>query len=128
MIIDISIACASGAFVILVIFLIVGIVRFNKTSKEINRLLHTTKKDLDELSAEGVKLIKNLNETSSDVKRKLHALDLFFKPLYAKQDGETKSKKHKDYDLASEVVEGLSAGMTLYNKIRDGIKEYGKSR
>jgi hypothetical protein len=128
MIIDISVACASGAFILLVIFVIVGIVRFNKTSKEINRLLHTTKKDLDELSAEGVKLIKNLNETSSDVKKKLHALDLFFKPLYAKQDGETKSKKHKDYDLGSEIVEGLSAGMTLYNKIRDGIKEYGKSR
>jgi hypothetical protein len=128
MIIDISIACASGAFIILVIFLVVAIVRFNKTSKEINRLLHTTKKDLDELSAEGVKLVKNLTEVSGDVKRKLHALDLFFKPLYAKQDGETKNKKHKDYDLASEVVEGLSAGMTLYNKIRDGIKEYGKSR
>lgn len=128
MIIDISVACASGAFILLVIFLIIGIVRFNKTSKEISRLLHTTKKDLDELSAEGVKLIKNLNETSSDVKKKLHALDLFFKPLYAKQDGETKSKKSKDYDLASEIVEGLSAGMILYNKIRDGIREYGKSR
>jgi hypothetical protein len=128
MIIDISVACASGAFIVLVIFLVIGIVRFNKTSKEINRLLHTTKKDLDELTVEGVKFIKTLNETSSDVKKKLHALDLFFKPLYAKQDGETKSKKHKDYDVTSEIIEGLSAGMILYKKIRDGIKEYGKSR
>jgi hypothetical protein len=128
MIIDISVACASLAFIILVIFLINGIVRFNRTSKEINKLLHATKKDLDELSVEGVKLVKNLNESTSDVKRKLHALDIFFKPFYAKQDTETKSKKSKDYDLASEVVEGLSAGMTLYNKIKEGIREYGKSR
>jgi Sec-independent protein translocase protein TatA len=128
MVIDISVACASGAFIILVIFLVIGIVRFNKTSKEINRLLHATKKDLDDLSAEGIKLIHNINETSTDVKKKLHVLDLFFKPLYPKQEGETRSKKHKDYDLTSEIIEGLSAGMTLYNKIKDGIKEYGKSR
>ena len=128
MVIEISVACASGAFILLVIFLIVGIMRFNKTSKEIDRLLHTTKNDLDELTVESVKLVKNLNENASDVKKKLHALDLFFKPLYPKQEGETRSKKHKDYDLASEIIEGLSAGVTLYNKIRDGIKEYGKSR
>jgi Sec-independent protein translocase protein TatA len=128
MVIDISIACASAAFVVLVIFLIIGIVRFIKTSKEINQLLHATKRDLNELSEEGTKLIKNLNETTHDVKHKLHALDLFFKPLYAKQETEIKSKKSKEYDLASEIIEGLSAGMILYNKIREGIKEYGKSR
>lgn len=128
MVIDISVACASAAFIVLVIFLIIGIVRFNKTSKEINRLLHATKKDMDELSLEGIKLIKNLNESTGDVKRKLHALDVFFKPLYVKQDTEPKSKKSKEYDLASEIIEGLSAGMILYNKVKEGIREYGKSR
>jgi Sec-independent protein translocase protein TatA len=128
MIVDISAACASAAFIVLVIFLIIGIVRFNRTAKEINRLLHATKKDMDELSVEGIKLIKNLNETTGDAKKKLHALDVFFKPLYVKQDTEIKSKKNREYDLASEIIEGLSAGMILYNKVKEGIREYGKSR
>ena len=129
MIIDMSVACIAGAFIVLVIFLIIGVVKFNRTSKEINRLLHATKKDLDELTSESAKLIKNLNETTNDVKNKLHALDCIFRPFSnAKHDMETKGKKSRDYDLASEVIEGLSAGMILYNKIKGGIKEYGKSR
>ena len=74
-------------------------------------------------------MIKNVDETTIDVKKKLHALDIFFKPLStAKQDMDLKSKKHKDYDLTTELIEGLSAGMILYNKIKGGIKEYVKSR
>ena len=62
-------------------------------------------------------------------KKKLHTLDIFFKPLsMAKQETDAKSKKHKDYDLTTELIEGLSAGMILYNKIKGGIKEYVKSR
>src|SRR5271156_2062652 len=103
MVIDISVACISGAFIILVIFLIVGIVKFNRTSKEINKLLHTTKKDLDELTVESIKLIGNLNQTTEDVKKKLHILDIFFKPFAAKQETESRAKKHQDYDVASEL-------------------------
>lgn len=125
MVIDISVTCISVAFIILVIFLIIGIVKFNKTFKEINKLLHATKKDLDELTLVGDKLLKNLNETTENVNKKLHALDIFFKPF---QNAESKSKKYKEYDLASEIIEGLSAGMVLYNKIKGGLKEYGKSR
>jgi len=129
MVIDISVACISVAFIVLVVFLIIGIVKFNRTSKEINKILHSTKRDVDELSSEGKQLIKHLNESTVDINKKLHALDIFFKPLYsAKHDMEFKGKKNKDYDLTSEIIEGLSAGMILFNKIKGGLKEYGKSR
>ena len=129
MIIDISVACIAGGFLILVVFLIVGIVKFYKTNQEINKLLHSTRKHMDELGAESLKLIKNVDETTVDVKKKLHALDVIFKPLYAaKQEMEHKGKKSKEYDLAAEIIEGLSAGMILFNKIKGGIREYGKSR
>ena len=129
MITDISVACIAAAFIILVIFLIIGIVKCYKIATEVNRLLHATKKNMDELASESLELIKNADETTSDVKKKLQTLEIFFKPLStAKQEMETKSKKHKDYDLTTELIEGLSAGMILYNKIKGGIKEYVKSR
>jgi|GEM_PF-4305685 len=129
MIIEISVACIAGAFIVLVVFSVICIVKFYKTTSEINKLLHSTKKNMDELASESVKLIKNVDETTSDVKKKLHALDVFFRPFSAaKHEMEAKSKKNKDYDLASELIEGLSAGMILYNKIKGGIKEYVKSR
>lgn len=105
MIIDISVAFIAAAFVILAIFLIAGIVKSHKT--------------LDE----GVKLIKNLNETTVDVKKKLHALDFLFNPLT-----EGKGKKSRRVDLPMDIVECLSAGVTLYNKIKGGIGAYVKGR
>jgi uncharacterized protein YoxC len=129
MIIEVSVACIAGGFLILVVFLIIGIVKFYKTNQEINKLSHSIRKHMDELGVESLKLIKNVDETTVDVKKKLQALDVFFKPLStAKQEMEHKNKKSKEYDLAAEIIEGLSAGMILFNKIKGGIREYGKSR
>lgn len=129
MIVDISVAVIAVAFVVLVIFLIIGIVKSQKTLKEVNRLLHSSKKELDEISVESLKLIKNLNDTTVDLKKKLHALDCLFKPLTeAKDRMEDDGKKVKNHDLATDIMECVGSGLVLYNKIRGGIRAYVKSR
>lgn len=129
MVIDISVAFIAAAFVALVIFLIIALVKSQKTLKEMNKILSSSKKDIDEISIESTKLIKNLNETIVDIKKKLHALDCLFKPLSeTKGEIEGESKKVKNYDLVSDVAECLAAGLVLYNKIKGGIKGYVKTR
>ena len=117
MIIDISVATIAGAFVFLVVFLIVAIVKLGKTAKEINAVLRSAKKELDELNADGGKLIRHLNEISLDAKRKLSALDCFFKPL---------EEKNHEPSVVSELAECVGAALQLYRKIKKGIKEYVK--
>jgi uncharacterized protein YoxC len=128
MIIEISVAVIAGAFAILSVFLIVAVVKAQKTLKEVNRVLHTTKKEMEEMSVEGIKLMKNLNETTVDVKKKLHALDILFHPLASMKDEMENAKQSKHKDLATEIAECLAAGFTLYSKIKGGIAAYVKSR
>ncbi len=124
MIIEISVAVAAGAFLLLAIFAVMGIMTSRKTLKEVSRTLHSAKKDLDELSVESLKLIKNLNDTTVDVKKKLHALDFVFKPLG--EMGEKREDHKKSHDITSEIMECVAAGMLIYNKIKGAIKAYGK--
>jgi uncharacterized protein YoxC len=121
MVTDISVAIIAAAFVVLVVFLIIGIVKAVKTLREINKTLHSTKKDVDELSQESLKLVKNLNETTNDIKKKLHAMDCLFKPFE-----HIESEMKKTNNLTSDIVECVSAGLVLYNKIKRGIKDYVK--
>ena len=127
MVVEVSVAVIAAVFVLLVVFLIIAIVKALKTLKEVNRFLHSSKKELDEISVEGLKLIKNLNETTSDIKRKLHALDGFFSPFLGRRE-EGEHKKHKEADLATDIIECVASGLTLYNKIKEGIRTYVKSR
>ncbi|MFI5334498.1 MAG: DUF948 domain-containing protein [Chlamydiales bacterium] len=121
---EISIAIMAGAFVVLVAFLILGILSSRKTMKELNRTLHAAKKDLDELTHESLKLVKNLNDLTNDAKRKMHALDFFFKPLshVNEESGE------QENGVASDLVEGLTASFVAFNKIKRVISEYGKQK
>ena len=127
MAIEISVGFIAAAFVVLVVFLIIGVMSSRKSLREMNKLMHATKKDLDEISVESLKLIKNLNETTIDIKKKLHVADFLFKPFSETRDDiEANSKKIKHHDIASDIMECLAAGMVIYNKIKGGIKEYVK--
>ena len=129
MIIEISVAFIAAAFVVLVIFAIIGIVKSGKTLKETNSLLRSTKKDLDELSEEGLSLIKHADDLAVDLKRKLHALDFLIQPLsHTEKEITAKSKKLKNEDLFADILESLAAGVVLFSKIKDGIRDYGKNR
>jgi len=128
MLIEISVVTIAAAFVVLVIFAIIGIMSARKTMNEVNKTLHAVKKDLNDLSEESLKLIKNINETTADVKKKLHALNFLLKPFYEMENHESEHRKSKHYDLASEIMECITAGLVIYNKIKGGIREYGKTR
>ncbi len=112
MIIEISVAIIAAAFVILVIFLIRALLNITKTTQEMNKVLHSTKKDLDEL-------LKNVNATTIDINHKLHTLNVFFKPL---------SEHRHDQNIVTDIAECVSDGMLLYHKIKGGIKQYVKTR
>lgn len=84
---------------------------------------------MHEVSSESLKLIKNMTDISVDLKKKLHALEYLTKPLSdAGHEIETESRKIRKYDLTSEITECLAAGWVIYNKIKEGIRAYGKNR
>lgn len=123
MTIEISVGIIAAAFVILVIFLIIGIMSSRKTLKEMNKLLHASKRDIDELSSESIKLVKNLNDLTNDAKRKMHALDFIFKPI-----SHAKERLENENSLSSEIIQCFTAGAIAFNKIRGLFKEYAKHK
>lgn len=125
MIVEISVALIALAFLVFVIFAIDGIISSKKTLKAMNKVLHETKRDMDELTTESLKLIKNLNETAVSAKKSVHVIEHLIRPF---SDSKSEDKRNKDYDVVSEAVETIATGMALYHKIKEGIKHYVKTR
>lgn len=123
MIIDISVAVIAATFIVLVFFVINALIASKKSMRELNRLLHATKNDLDKLSDESLKLIKSLNETTHSVNKKLHILD----PLFTPFEHETRSRRH-GHNLTSDIAECLAAALVLFQKIKEGVRDYAKSK
>lgn len=78
MIIEISVAVIAFAFVILVIYLITMIKALNTTLGQVNQTLSETRKQMDELGGQALKVIEHTNQISYDVKKKIEAIDPVF--------------------------------------------------
>lgn len=128
MVIEISVAGIAAVFIILALSMIITMVKTQKTLKEVNKVLSSAKKELDELGAESLKLVKNLNEFTTDIRSKLQIFDILFSVLPRFRGEAGKGKKARKFNWATDIVEGLSAGYTLYDKIKRGIDTYVKRR
>lgn len=117
MIIDISIGIIAIAFVILVVFLVMTLIRLRKVLKKTDRVLSDVHQTLNTLSVPSSELIQNSNRFVLDLKRKSEGLDVLFRPLYALKKSESHSGG-KFSDIAIFVTEGIH----LFNKIKKEMK------
>lgn len=131
MIIDICVAVIAVAFVCLVIFLILTLQTTRKTMKQTHRTLWEIHKTLEGISEPGIELIKDLDDLTVDLKKKSEALNVVFKPFMQKEKSE-KSHHHEGksegLDRIVELAGYVAEGIVLFNKIKDGVKDYVRSR
>jgi len=113
MAIDIAVSTIAAAFVALVIFMVIFLVKLQKTLKGL-------KNDLHKVTEQAVELMNEVQELTSDIKYKTESLNFAFRPLKA-----LNKSKHKDdsyLDTAAEAVDWVSTSLVLFNKIKEAVK------
>lgn len=131
MIIEICVGVLTAAFVALVIYLIITLRSTTAALKKTNHLLSRAERDIDEITGEGVKLVKNLNELTVDIRKKSEALNVLIHPFEKQHRGRSERKHEDDDDTGSSIgdlIEYVTTGIVLFNKIKGDIKHYVKSR
>lgn len=119
MIMEIIVGSIALLFAILVGFLIFALQDARKMIKKTDRILGEMHKTLETVSEAGLNLMHNVNKLTLDIHKKSEALDVLFHPLHAKN-----SKFEKILEIASYVADGVR----VFNKIKEEVKEYVKSR
>ncbi len=114
MLTEASIAIASLAFVVLVVFLIITLLHMRRT-------LRSIRKDLHHVSIEAVRLMHKIDGLTSDIKTKSESLNFVFRPLQALN----KPRKEAS-DTAAEVVDWLTVSLVLFEKIKAAVKHHAK--
>jgi len=118
-IIEICVAAITLAFIVLVVFLVITLRRSCLTLKKTKQVLVKIEHDLDHLTVESLKLIKNTNELTIDIKKKSEALNFLFRPLFhLNKKAEHSSHPENAADKTAEILRYLSSGVELFNKIR----------
>ncbi len=110
MIMQIIIGVIALAFVVLVIFAILALQDLRKALKKTDKVLTDVHKALGPVSEASVDLLHNVNKLIHPRSREHHA------------DGK------RDNEKISEIIECVADGVRLFNKIKDGIKAYGRAR
>ena len=147
MIIDISIAISSIAFVVLVIYLIVMIKALRTTLGQVNQTLTEARKQLGEVGSQAQQMIEKTHQISSDLKEKVDAFNPIFNAVNQagqileyqatalKKDFLTSSQEKNDYsslDLSEQIekkkkqplmtiaaiLELAGIGMSLWQKLK----------
>ncbi len=87
--------------------------------------------DIQEISEEGIKLLRNIDDLTEDLREKSESLDFIFKPLHALNEEcstEIEKVKKNDYEDVAQVLELVTSGIVLFNKIKGGFRNHGKFR
>jgi uncharacterized protein YoxC len=127
MIIDISVGVIALAFVALVIYLILTLLTVRKTLRQAQKNLVDLEKNLNEITGASVELVNTLDSLTNDIKKKIDAFDFIFRPLAALKK-ERVSHQEEEYEKYQGLMDCIASGLLLFNKIKDGIKQYVKSR
>lgn len=135
--IEFSVTVIAAAFVVLVVFIILTLLKLKASLDRVNQTLVETQKKLDALGEETIVLIRNTNEISVDVQKKMKALDSFFDSARAsgealhqvtasvKQVSATVSESvsnslqqalHRHKDRMSEVAGWAALGIKLWHQ------------
>jgi len=120
MIMEIIIGVIGIAFILLVIFLIMTLLRLRRFIKTADRVLTKADHLLHAISEPTVELIQNSNKLVMDVKKKSEALDVIFRPLYCLK--KERSEEPTAYKKISEILELVIEGVQLFSKIKKEMK------
>lgn len=115
MVIEVSVLIIAVAVAVLVTFLVMTLLKTQKT-------LESTKKDLHNVSTKAIELMNEVEALTTDIKSKADSLNFVFRPLKAIN----REKSHHSTDTATEIVEWVSTSLILFNKLKEIVKHYAK--
>jgi uncharacterized protein YoxC len=92
MIIDICVGVIALAFVVLVVYLVLTLIKV-------------------------IRLLKTTNDIALDFKKKSEALNVFLQPL-KKLDKKKIDLKHRKYDKIAEIINFATDGIALFNTLK----------
>lgn len=92
MIIDICVGVIALAFVVLVVYLVLTLIKV-------------------------IRLLKTTNDIAVDLKKKSETLNVFFQPL-KKFDKKKSDLKNRKYDKIAEIISFATDGIALFNKLK----------
>ena len=113
MIVDISVGIIAFAFVILAIYATIILHKVIEMLKASKRAMV----NIDHISEEGKKLVKNTNDLALDFKEKSEAMNFFFRPLKTLNKKKTDSK-HLQAEKIAEIIHFALESMALFNKLK----------
>jgi uncharacterized protein YoxC len=93
MVIEICVAVIAVAFVALVVFLIMTLCNLIKT-------------------------LKNVNELTTDIKKKSESLNFLFRPLFKMNKERKEENKNDNYEKASIMMNYMAEGILLFKKLK----------
>lgn len=112
MIIEISVAVAAGAFLVLAVFGVLALIQTRKTLKK-----------LEKVSEHSAHLTAHLNELTLDIKKKTEALDPLFRPFYGlKKERSEEDVPDSKIDRIAELVACLAKTVVIIHKFKGGSK------
>lgn len=132
--IEISLIVIAVTFIVLSIFLIIVLVSLRKTLQHVNKTLITARHKIEEVSTEGIKLLKSSTEISDDFQHKMLLLNSLFQALSMVGDNtldKVKSIRSDQTDINdeshiktkgmfSELTEWVAMGIHLWNAVKKG--------
>jgi len=123
MVIEILLGIIAASSVTLLILLIVILIRVKKFREKALNVLEEIEEEIRPVSYEVRELLDNLNEISIDVKQKLDDVDGLFKIVgnIGSYQGSCERKESKVESIGckiAEIVECVSCGISLFNKMR----------
>lgn len=118
MIFEICVAVISFAFVMLVVFLIITLKNVTSNLKKTKQILNKLEHELVDMSGESVKLIKNANELTEDIKKKTESLNFLFRPLFKFNKEKSEDNEHDNYEKVSNIMNYISQGILLFKKLK----------
>lgn len=128
-VIEVSVAVIAGFFVLIAISLIVTLFYARKTLTQVNRLLNEIHKSVTNLTHSSLDLVDKVTGLMAVVKEKTDSLAAMFHQSsrhqgYSSHDGGARS----NYDKMADLMQSLASGVMLFNRIKEGVKDYVKSR
>jgi uncharacterized protein YoxC len=106
MIIDICVGGISIAFIILVVYLVITLIKVIEILKQMKRT--TTHVD---------QLLKTANDLTLDFKKKSEILNIFFQPLTRLSKKNINRKRH-NYEKIAEIIQFATEGLALLKTLK----------
>lgn len=124
LIIQISAAVATAAFVILVVAAVVSLRRLNRTMESVESTLNEVRPRLEELANESERTLKEARSLIEDVNQKTRQTDAFFETIHNASEKIQEFSNHITHTASLQrerlgnLIAIVSSGMDLWKKWR----------